>query len=239
MVNPPPMPPPLPYTPTEPPPPPSYAASVAQKKADIHASAKSNAVHTVGGHARTNAEIRMAHHPDGSLPAVLAAPIALFSSSNYRDNHRTPANPSSPRAVAGSKRSQPQSLPSPASQSAVAKRTDARQSPPKSPLSLSRRAIVGIAKSMLAAATHISPSSSASQPGIEGPPVITRNPSPTVIADVFNPPAKPKGTKKIAMEGLVTTSAFHRWFRPLVFPEKGGPKYSPGKIERDIASRRR
>ena len=93
MVNPPPMPPPPPHTPRDPPPPPSYVASIAQKKADDRATAKSNAVPTVRGHVHTNAEIRLAHHPDGSLPAVLATPIDLSSLSNYRDNHETPANP--------------------------------------------------------------------------------------------------------------------------------------------------
>ena len=50
MANSPPMPPPPPHTPRDPPPPPSYLASIAQKKANDHASAKSNAVHAVGGH---------------------------------------------------------------------------------------------------------------------------------------------------------------------------------------------
>ena len=98
---------------------------------------------------------------------------------------------------------------------------------------------MGITKSMLAAATRVSPSSGASQPRIDDPPNITRNPSPTALADVFKPPAKPPPKKGISSEGLVLTSGFHRWFRPLVFPQKGAPKYSPAKIESDLASRRR
>ena len=59
MANSPPMLPPPPHPPLDPPPPPSYRVAIAQKKANHHATAKSNGVHTVGGHVRTNAEKRM------------------------------------------------------------------------------------------------------------------------------------------------------------------------------------
>ena len=163
MTKPPPREPPPPYTPRDPPPPPSYSAAVEQKKANA------GATYTGGGHDRTNAEIMRVHHPDGSLPAVLAAPIDLFFSKTYDDVNgnmlRLPATPSSPVAVAGSKRGEPMTLPSPASTAGIAKRTDVRQSPRKSPrrlsrasTSLSRRAVLVAAKPILAAATLASAS---------------------------------------------------------------------------------
>ena len=85
MANFPPMPTPASHTPRNPPPPPSYLVAVAQQEAIDRVTAKSNAAHTGGGCVHTISKIKLAHHPDESLPTVLAAPIHRFSSTIYHD----------------------------------------------------------------------------------------------------------------------------------------------------------